>query len=101
MAGIKSRLVKSPPAPKITNVHGGALCAGVCVSRRLVLVHDRNVHGSVLCCLPQGLFDRAGEPVETGIEIAGDVHAQCPPAAFRQDFEIAARLRFLDDAKRI
>src|SRR5271169_5678190 len=38
---------------------------------------------------------------ETGIEITGDVRPQSAPAALGKDPEIAARLRFLDDAKGI
>src|SRR6516162_6772247 len=98
MAGIKSRFVKSPPAPKITKVHGGAWCAGVCVCRRLLLSTTR---ASMVGLLPQGFCDSTGEPGETGIEVAGDVRPQGTATAFGENVEIAARLRRLDDAKGI
>src|SRR5580704_16215406 len=43
------------------------------------------------------LGDGAAEPLETGLEITGDVHPERPPAALGEHVEIAARLRRLDD----
>jgi hypothetical protein len=41
------------------------------------------------------------QPIETSRNIASEVHAQQAPAARREDLEVAARLRRLDDAERI
>src|SRR5215470_1716432 len=101
MAGINSRFVRSPPAPKITKVQGGAWCAGVCVSRRFVLSTTRTSMVQSSAVLPQGFFDGAGEPVETTGQVAGDVRAQRAPAALGQHVEIATRLRLLDNPEGI
>ena len=55
----------------------------------------------MLRLLLQGLLDRAAQRSETRIEVAGDVRAQGAPTTLRENVEIAARLRRLDDAKGI
>src|SRR5215469_16157104 len=55
----------------------------------------------MLRLLSQRLLDSAVERVETRFEVAGNVSAESTPAALRQNVEIAACLRLLDDAKGI
>src|SRR5882724_4907010 len=51
--------------------------------------------------LPQGFFDRTAERVEPPFEVTGNVGPHRPPAALGENVEIAARLRRLDNAKRV
>src|SRR5437879_3630757 len=51
--------------------------------------------------LSQGLLDSAGQCVQTRVKVARYVRTQGPPATFRKNLQIAARLRRLDHAKRV
>src|SRR5689334_22461627 len=98
MAGINRRRVRSPPAPKITRVQGGAFCARGCTAGLFAFSWTGT---SITGLLLQGLLDRAVQRCETGLEVAGDVRAQRPPSPLGKNLQIAARLSGLDHTERI
>src|SRR5689334_14505614 len=97
------RLVRSPPAPKITTVHGPTgrpLAIGSTARAAVRSPFDPEARvGSFTAPSPlssrstQSLAHRVAELHEPGRDVAPEVEPQRPPSARREHLEVAARLR--------